>query len=157
VGFCIRVGGRISHLHEVWLYTTWMWFQNPHRSTWCWTIWLERDVRLVVVTRSYWFLDSSRVDGLSTHRLLDIHLCCFYFFVLPVWVDIHFVWIDRVRFMSPSSFLYLFFPFFNNIYKCLWHRLESVRHSIFWTVFYSFFMSLDSCLIKKNEWVNVHS
>jgi len=28
MGFCIRVGGRVSHLHEVWLYTTWMWFQK---------------------------------------------------------------------------------------------------------------------------------
>jgi len=23
VGFCIRVGGQISHLHEVWYYITW--------------------------------------------------------------------------------------------------------------------------------------
>jgi len=132
----------------IFLYITWMRFQNRHQSDWCWTAWLERDVRLVAVARSCWSLDSFRVDGLSIHRLLDIHRCCFYFFVSPVWVDIHFVWIDWVRFMSPPI-LFVFIFLFLIIYINTWHRLESARYSIFWNVFYSFFMSLDSCLIKK--------
>jgi len=85
-------------------------------SLWCWTVWLERDTMLVVVARSCWFLDPSCVDGWSIHHTLDIHRCCYFFFVSPVWVGIHFVWIDWVRFMSPQFLLYLFLPFFNNIY-----------------------------------------
>jgi len=33
VWLCIRVGGRIFHLHEVWYYITWGRFQNPRHST----------------------------------------------------------------------------------------------------------------------------
>ena len=93
-----------------------------------WTVWLERDIMIVVVARSCWFLDPFCVDGWSIHRKLDIHRCCFYFFVSPDWVDLHFVWIDWVRFVSPNSFLYLFFPFLI-IYMSTWHRLEFASHS----------------------------
>jgi len=74
---------------------------------------------LVVVARSCWFLDPLRDDALSIHRLLDIHWRCFYFFVSPDWVGIHFVWIDWVRFMSPQFYFIFIFPFFNNIYEHL--------------------------------------
>jgi len=76
---------------------------------------------LGVVARSCWFLDSFYVDGWSIHRTLDIHCCCIYFFVSTVWVDIHFVWIYLVRFMSPQFFFFFFyfFYFFNNIYEHL--------------------------------------
>jgi len=112
VGFCIRVVSLISHLHEDWLYIIWRRFQNPHQSTLCWIVWLERDIMLVAVAGSCWLLDPFRVDDLSIHRMLEIHWCCFYFFVSPNWVDLHFVWIDWLGLCPPSYFLYLFFPFF---------------------------------------------
>jgi len=56
---------------------------------------------LVAIERSCWFLDPFRVDGWSIHRALDIHWFCFYFFVSPDLVGLHFVWMDWVKFMSP--------------------------------------------------------
>lgn len=90
-GFCIRVGGRISHLHEVWHYN----FGEFSKSSLVFDVGLFGwDIMLVVVARSCRFLDPFRVDSWSTHHKLDIHRCCFYFFVSSGWIDIHFVLID---------------------------------------------------------------
>jgi len=100
-------------------------------SLWCWTVWLERDIMLVVVARSCWFLDPFRVNGWSIHRTLDINLCCFYFFVSPDWVGIHFVCgLIGLGLCPPVLFVFIFsFYIYIYIYMNTWHRLKSARHS----------------------------
>jgi hypothetical protein len=84
---------------------------------------LERAFILLCFARRGWYVDLLRVDGWSIHHSLDLYLrgcynpyVLFLIFILPVWVDLHFM--DKlVRFMS-HSFLLCIFPFFLIIY--LW-------------------------------------
>ncbi|RHN45510.1 hypothetical protein MtrunA17_Chr7g0232021 [Medicago truncatula] len=75
---------------------------------------------VVVLQGRRWYVDLLRVDSWSIHRNLDLYLrvhyntlVLFLIFILPVWVDLHFV-NKLVRFIS-SRFIFFclyFFPFF---------------------------------------------
>jgi hypothetical protein len=82
---------------------------------------LERAFILLCFAGRGWYVDLLRVNGWSIHHSLDLYLrgcynpyVLFLIFILPFWVDLHFM--DKlVRFMS-HSFLLCIFPFFLIIY-----------------------------------------
>jgi len=99
-------------------------YSSPRRKeglNWSLLWGLERVFILLCFAGRRWYVDLIRFDGWSIHCGLDIYLrgcfnplMLFLIFVLPAWVNLHFV--DKlVRYMSPS-FLFVFSLFFLIIY-----------------------------------------
>jgi len=96
-------------------------YSSPHRKEGLiWSLlWGSKEcLSCCALQGELWYVDLIRVDGWSIHCSLDLYLrgcfnplMLFLIFILPVWVDLHFV--DKlVRYMSPSFFICIF-PLFS--------------------------------------------